>query len=90
MCRALYAPMRVLRLADQEVLGMEKLYYYVLQTDRMLLRWLPDAEIRVSALHCNGAYNAMTNTDEYSLMKKPLIVVAMTTKKRTLMMTTIV
>jgi hypothetical protein len=46
MCHALYAPMRVLCLADQQVPGMEKLYYYVLQTDRMLLRWLPDAEIR--------------------------------------------
>ena len=31
----------------------------------MLLRWLPDAEIRVSALRRNGTYNAMTNTDEY-------------------------
>jgi hypothetical protein len=65
MCRALYAPMRVLRLADQQVPCMEKLYYYVLQTDRMLLRWLPDAEIRVSALCRNGTYNAMTNMDEY-------------------------
>jgi hypothetical protein len=54
MCCALYAPMRVLRLADQQVLGMEKLYYYILQTDWMLLRWLPDAEIRVSALCHDG------------------------------------
>jgi hypothetical protein len=45
---------------------MEKLYYYVLQTDRMLLRWFPE-EIRVSVLHCDGTYNAMTNTDEYVL-----------------------
>ncbi len=65
MCRALYAPMAVLRLADQQVPGMEKLYHYILQTDWMLLRWLPDAEIRVSALRCNGTYNTMTNTDEY-------------------------
>ncbi len=64
ICHALYAPMCVLRLADQQVPGMEKLYYYVLQTDRMLLRWLPDAEIRVSALHSDGTYNAMTNVDE--------------------------
>ncbi len=62
---ALYAPICVLHLADQQVPGMEKLYYYVLQTDQMLLRWLPDAEIRVSELCCNGTYNAMTNTDEY-------------------------
>jgi hypothetical protein len=65
MCCALYAPMRVLHLADQQVPGMEKLYYYVLQIDRMLLRWLPDAEIRVSVLHRDGTYNAMTNMDEY-------------------------
>jgi hypothetical protein len=65
MCHALYAPMRVLRLADQQVPGMEKLYYYVLQTDRMLLRWLPDAEMRVLALCCDGRYNAMTNMEEY-------------------------
>jgi hypothetical protein len=31
----------------------------------MLLRWLPDAEIRVLALRRDGTYNAMTNTDEY-------------------------
>ncbi len=65
MCHALYSPMRVLRLADQQVQGMEKLYYYVLQTDRMLLRWLPDAEMRVSALRRDGTYNAMTNIYEY-------------------------
>jgi hypothetical protein len=33
MCRALYASMRVLRLADQKTPAMDKLYYYVLQTD---------------------------------------------------------
>ncbi len=62
--------MCVLRIADQQVPGMEKLYYYILQTDRMLLRWLPDAEIRVSALRHNGTYNAMTNTDEYVFGKE--------------------
>ena len=31
----------------------------------MLLRWLPDAEIRVLALRRDGTYNAMTNMDEY-------------------------
>jgi hypothetical protein len=44
---------------------MEKLYYYILQTDRMLLRWLPGAEMRVLALRKDGTYNAMTNMDEY-------------------------
>ncbi len=55
----------MLHLADHQVPGMEKLYYYVLQTDRMLLRWLPDVEIRVSALRRDGTYNATTNMDEY-------------------------
>jgi hypothetical protein len=65
ICHALYSPMRVLRLADQQVPGMEKLYNYVLQTGRMLLRWLPDADMRISALYRDGTYNAMTNMDEY-------------------------
>jgi hypothetical protein len=55
----------VLHLANQQVPGMEILYYYVLQTDRMLLRWLPDAEIRVLVLRRDGTYNAMNNMDEY-------------------------
>jgi hypothetical protein len=33
MCRALYAPMQVLCLADQKMPAMDKLNYYVLQTD---------------------------------------------------------
>ena len=44
MCRVLYAPMHVLRLADQQTASMDKLYFYVLQTDRMLIKWLPDCE----------------------------------------------
>ena len=44
MCRALYAPMRVLCLSDQKTPAMDKLYYYVLQTDRMLPKYLDDAE----------------------------------------------
>jgi hypothetical protein len=65
MCRAMYAPMRVLRLADQQVPGMEKLYCYVLKTDRMLLKWLPDAEARISLLRRDGTYNTITNTEVY-------------------------
>ena len=44
MGRALYAPMRLLRLADQKTPAMDKLYFYVLQTDRMLPKYLQDAE----------------------------------------------
>jgi hypothetical protein len=65
MCRAMYAPMRVLRLADQQVPGKEKLYYYVLQTDWMLLKWLPDAEARISSLKRDGTYTTIKNDKEY-------------------------
>jgi hypothetical protein len=44
MCGVLYAPMRVLRLADQQTTSMDKLYFYVLQTDQMLIKWLPDCK----------------------------------------------
>ena len=47
MCRALYAPMRVLRLADLKTPAMDKLYFYVLQADRMLLQYLKEAEEHV-------------------------------------------
>ena len=44
MCRALYAPMQVLCLADQKMPAMDKLNYYVLQTDPMLTLYCKDAE----------------------------------------------
>ncbi len=50
MCRALYAPMQVLCLADQKSPAMDKLNYYVLQTDRMLAMYCKDAEKRGDAL----------------------------------------
>ena len=44
LCRALYAPMRVLRLADQKTPAMDKLYFYTLQTDIMLPKYLGELE----------------------------------------------
>ena len=41
--RALYAPMRILRLADQKLAAMDKLYFYVLQDERMLPKYLVEA-----------------------------------------------
>jgi hypothetical protein len=46
MCRALYAPMQVLCLADQKSPAMDKLNYYVLQTDQMIAMYCKDAEAR--------------------------------------------
>jgi hypothetical protein len=45
MCHALYAPMRVLRLADQKVAAMDKLYFYVCQTDANMSCYLAKAVI---------------------------------------------
>jgi len=50
MCHALYAPMRVLRLADQKIPAMDKLYYFVLQSDKMLCTWIEDAERKAATL----------------------------------------
>lgn len=67
MCRALYAPMRVLRLADQKTPAMDKLYYYVLQADRMLLKYLKEAEEHVSSgVLSDVTLNAMTSASGVS------------------------
>ena len=50
ICRVLYVPMRVLCLADQQTALMDKLYFYVLQTDRILLKLLPDCEKKSTEL----------------------------------------
>ena len=62
MCHALYAPMRVLRLADQKTPAMDKLYYYVLQTDRMLPKYLEEAE---------NLANKFLNNDNAMAMARP-------------------
>ena len=46
----LHAPMRVLRLADQQTASMDKFYFYVLQIDRILLKLLPDCEKKSTEL----------------------------------------
>jgi len=59
MSCALYAPMRVLRLADQKSPAMDKLYYYVLQTDCMLAVHCKDADDRGVALLTAPTIRAM-------------------------------
>ena len=64
MCRVLYAPMCVLRLADQQTASMDKLYFYILQTDRMLMKWLPDCEKKsTELLRDTSLGQVMTNCD---------------------------
>ena len=50
MCRALYAPMRTLRLADQKIPAMDKLYFYVLKSERMIEKWIKVAEEKYNEL----------------------------------------
>ena len=46
MCRALYAPIRLLRLTDQKSPAMDKLYFYVLQSEHMIEKQMEDAEAK--------------------------------------------
>ena len=64
VCRALYAPMRSLRLTDQKTPSMDKLYYFVLQTERMLPIWLEDAEYRIKRLLTDGFLNILDDTKD--------------------------
>ncbi len=43
MCRTLYAPMRVLRLADQKVSAMDNVHFYVCRTDANMSYYLTKA-----------------------------------------------
>ncbi len=44
LARAVYPLMRILCLADTKTAGMDKLYYFVLQGDRVLPKYLKSAE----------------------------------------------
>ena len=44
LCHSLYAHMQILCLADQQIPAMDKLNYYVLQTDKLLPKYLKIAE----------------------------------------------
>ncbi len=45
LCCSLYAPMRILQLADQKIPTMDKLHYYVCQTDKLLAKYRKIAEV---------------------------------------------
>ena len=44
MCRAVYPLMRILRLGDRKIPGYDKLLFYVLQADRLMPKFLGDAD----------------------------------------------
>jgi len=51
--------MQVLRLADQKYPAMDKLFYYVSQTDRMLPKFLGNVQERSARLHPDETVNAI-------------------------------
>ena len=61
VCHALYAPMRVLCLADQKTPAMDKLHYFVCQTDDMLPKYLAKAEEDTERLLFDNSFLLMTN-----------------------------
>ena len=63
MCRALYAPMRVLRLADQKVPAMDKLHYFVMQANRIMPKYLLEAEHHRNSL-TEGIKSVMQETTD--------------------------
>ena len=99
VCHALYAPMRVLCLADQKTPAMDKLHYFVCQTNHMLPKYLAKAEKDNECLLFGNSFLLMTNlVSEKSrnlVMKKMMIQLMITAlikkpqitlMKRTMMM----
>jgi hypothetical protein len=51
-------------LADQQMALMDKLYFYVLQTDQMLIKWLPDCKKKATELLRDTSFGqVMINCD---------------------------
>lgn len=63
MCRGLYAPMRVLRLADQKVAAMDKLQFFVMQANRVMPKYLLQAEHHADSL-TDGIKSVIQNTTD--------------------------
>ncbi len=61
MCRALYAPMHALCLADQKTPAMDKLYFYILQTDAMLPKYLDSLESQTAGFLSETTIQSMAS-----------------------------
>ena len=61
MCHALYAPMCVLCLADQKTPAMDKLHYFVCQTNGMLPKYLAKVDDDSERLLFYNSFLLMTN-----------------------------
>ena len=68
MCRALYAPMRLLRLADQKVPAMDKLHYFVMQANRIMPKYLFEAEHHSASL-TEGIKDIIKDTTDLASQK---------------------
>ncbi len=71
MCRALYAPMHLLRFADQKVAAMDKMHFYVCQTDANMSYYLSKAV--VDSGRCTHEENA-DHPHELCPRSDPLVV----------------
>ena len=54
--------MRLLRLADQKPPAMDKIYFYVLQSERMIKKWMEDAKAKKELLS-EGMQKMMEDTN---------------------------
>ncbi len=62
MCCVFYTRMRLLRLANLQSAAMDKLYFYVLQTDPMMVRWLPNCKQKSKELPKNDSLCQVMST----------------------------
>ena len=62
--------MRILRLADKKKGGMEKLYYFVLQADRVLPKYLKIAEQTADAWITEEHKEVLDKTDDLASMEE--------------------
>lgn len=62
-CRCFYAPMRLLRLADTKSAIMDKLMFYTLQTENMIVKYSSDMMDKWYALSTLSVRNIMSDSD---------------------------
>ena len=64
MCRSMYPFMRVLRLADRKIPGMDKLLFYTLQADRVVPKYLKAAEAFGKTFLTNEVVEVLESTTD--------------------------
>ena len=69
MCRAMYVPMRILRLADQKIATMDKLHYYVRKAEKILTVYLAEAETLATTLMSENTKAVMKTTVDGEILE---------------------